>query len=458
MKKTKNDWLFRQYSLIFLSSHGLGKKHKFLITENHLRNLLCAFLMISIFSVGSLLVSGKLTKELSYYQKVISLNNDQKRTIYSLLQENKQLQATAELLRNQDSRLRKKLFLVEKNNKEVPRHAPQIKLTTQDNLKGQLAEVYINGVSVFSFFDNSFNPNAIKRAQSLEQNIFKLYQDQSPFTRLTYRNDSQNIYRVFYGKDEVFAVTPEDASYYGMTPRKLAGKWINDLSKVLGLETEPIFISQMKSFFDRVKTKDLNSPLFTKIEFVEPRKVGEELTLEPQVHKVDQLVSFLTEELTKRKDSYNSLRNVIKEYKARFAQTPSIKPVSTVVISNFGRRRHPITGLIKFHTGIDLPAPMGAPVRATADGEVVRLGWLGGYGLAVEIYHGYGISTLYAHNSAFAVSNIGQKVKKGQIISYVGRTGLSLGPHSHYEVRVWNYPQNPVNYLDLDIFTASRNW
>jgi murein DD-endopeptidase MepM/ murein hydrolase activator NlpD len=100
------------------------------------------------------------------------------------------------------------------------------------------------------------------------------------------------------------------------------------------------------------------------------------------------------------------------------------------------------------HRGIDIPRPYGTPIYAAADGTVVQVvtGWGGGYGNYIVIYHGGGISTLYSHNSRNAVS-VGEKVKVGQILGYVGATGNATGPHLHFEVRVNGSPVNPLGYL-----------
>lgn len=123
---------------------------------------------------------------------------------------------------------------------------------------------------------------------------------------------------------------------------------------------------------------------------------------------------------------------------------PDRLPLSfTRLSSGFGMRAHPIEGGQMFHSGVDLAAPAGSPVVATADGTVDVSGWQGGYGMMVEIGHGGGVQTRYAHLSRLAVS-AGQQVRQGEVIGYVGSTGRSTGPHLHYEIRVDGAPVNPL--------------
>jgi murein DD-endopeptidase MepM/ murein hydrolase activator NlpD len=115
-------------------------------------------------------------------------------------------------------------------------------------------------------------------------------------------------------------------------------------------------------------------------------------------------------------------------------------PVSGPVVSGFGMRGG------RMHEGIDITCSTGTPVRASGDGTVIWAGWRGGYGNAVAIDHGGGLSTLYAHNSALA-SSVGQSVVRGQVIAYAGSTGNSSGPHVHFEVRVNGTAVDPLGYL-----------
>lgn len=159
-------------------------------------------------------------------------------------------------------------------------------------------------------------------------------------------------------------------------------------------------------------------------------------------------------ELAKRKESLADLQKTVSQIRNRFANTPSLWPTYGRIVSGFGYRYFPWRG---FHTGVDISAWYGAPVRAGAAGTVNFAGWRGGYGKTVQINHGRGIQTLYGHNSKLAVK-VGQRVRKGQVISYVGTSGFSTGPHCHYEVRKGGRAVNPVSYLGLDVFTASKIW
>ena len=122
--------------------------------------------------------------------------------------------------------------------------------------------------------------------------------------------------------------------------------------------------------------------------------------------------------------------------------TPSIWPTQGYVSSPYGLR----FGGTEFHQGIDIAAEMGTPIVAAADGVVTAAGWNGGYGNMVDVDHGSGVVTRYGHASAVAVT-VGQQVRRGQVIAYVGSTGRSTGPHLHYEVRVGGQPVNPAAYL-----------
>ena len=121
-------------------------------------------------------------------------------------------------------------------------------------------------------------------------------------------------------------------------------------------------------------------------------------------------------------------------------------PVNGVVSSPFGYRVHPILGVKKLHTGVDINAASGAPIAASGAGTVILAQTYGGYGRAVVIDHGGGLTSLYAHQSQMAVS-VGEEVSRGEVIGYVGCSGSCTGPHLHFEVRVGGVPVDPLSYL-----------
>jgi murein DD-endopeptidase MepM/ murein hydrolase activator NlpD len=130
----------------------------------------------------------------------------------------------------------------------------------------------------------------------------------------------------------------------------------------------------------------------------------------------------------------------------QFADAPSIWPIEGKISSGFGEREDPFSGEGKFHTGLDILAPTGTPIRAAGDGIVETSGMANGYGREVIIDHGHGVRTLYGHMSAL-VAIAGQRVIRGQVIGYVGQSGRATCPHLHYEVRINNVPVNPHKYL-----------
>ena len=118
-------------------------------------------------------------------------------------------------------------------------------------------------------------------------------------------------------------------------------------------------------------------------------------------------------------------------------------PVAGRITSGFGYRVHPILRYGRFHAGIDFGAPYGSPIVAAADGQVVGAGYRGGYGRQVQIMHSGGLVTSYSHMSSIAAQP-GMSVRQGQVIGYVGSSGLATGPHVHFEVRVGGRPVNPL--------------
>lgn len=146
---------------------------------------------------------------------------------------------------------------------------------------------------------------------------------------------------------------------------------------------------------------------------------------------------------TSFKQASDSLQSQVQ----RLSAMPSIMPTSGFLSSRFSSiRYHPILHENRAHEGVDITAPYGSEVISPAGGRVVKVGWENGYGLAISIDHGYGIETRYAHLSRTAVA-VGQVLRRGDRLGWVGSTGLSIGPHLHYEVLVNGRPTDPLRYV-----------
>lgn len=150
---------------------------------------------------------------------------------------------------------------------------------------------------------------------------------------------------------------------------------------------------------------------------------------------------------SRQEASLQMLIEYFEDKRSLYAATPSIWPARGWVTSPFGNRTSPFSGILKFHEGIDIAAQTGTPVAAPADGLVIKAGFSTGYGNMVEISHGYGLKTILAHNSRLNVK-AGQRVKRGEVVCYIGDSGSSTGPHLHYEVRANGLPVNPVRYMN----------
>jgi len=166
-------------------------------------------------------------------------------------------------------------------------------------------------------------------------------------------------------------------------------------------------------------------------------------------------INKLSARVDHQQKSYDEIAGFIKNKEKLLSSTPAIQPVSNKnlnrLASGFGYRVDPVYKTVKFHAGLDFAAPLGTPIYATADGNVKVAGNLGnGYGNHVVLNHGYGYETLYGHMYRIAVRN-GARVKRGEIIGYVGSTGKSTGPHCHYEVHKNGRPLDPVYFFYNDL-------
>ncbi len=182
----------------------------------------------------------------------------------------------------------------------------------------------------------------------------------------------------------------------------------------------------------------------------------------PTEEKLKKVLSFVDEVSRKvafEKEQYREISSKLKENQKLYKAIPAIKPCPGDISDGFGMRMHPILHIRRMHDGIDIVADVGTPVHVTGNGVVDFVGHRGGYGLAVEVDHGFGYRTVYAHLSKALVKE-NQKVTRGQIIAKTGDSGLSTGPHLHYEVHHNGVALNPADFFfgNFGLFeVASKN-
>ncbi|HRG81129.1 MAG TPA: M23 family metallopeptidase [Chitinophagaceae bacterium] len=194
---------------------------------------------------------------------------------------------------------------------------------------------------------------------------------------------------------------------------------------------------------------------------------AKELEVKQEIAKVEKIkdyqlvgsitatISNLNSRIAAQRKSYDEVDKLVKNKEELLARTPAIQPVSNKdlnrIASGFGYRIDPVYKTTKFHAGLDFSAPQGTPIYATADGTVSTSGNTGnGYGNHVIINHGYGYETLYGH-MVRVKSRVGQAVKRGEVIGWVGSTGKSTGPHCHYEVHKNGEKIDPIYYFYNDL-------
>jgi len=166
------------------------------------------------------------------------------------------------------------------------------------------------------------------------------------------------------------------------------------------------------------------------------------------------LFEKLRHQLDVELQSYDEIAKMFQEKSSMWAARPAIQPVSNKTLTHlhatFGERFHPLLGYVREHKGLDFTADIGTPVYATGDGVIKSAYFSGSFGNVIFIDHRYGYETRYAHLSAFN-AKVGQKIKRGEIIGFVGNTGLSRGPHLHYEVVFKGQQINPINFFQRDL-------
>lgn len=224
-------------------------------------------------------------------------------------------------------------------------------------------------------------------------------------------------------------------------------------------EFDKDLIMYMKEQRDIIDTKKTTlEAQRASVEVTKSKLEARKRDLERVTRAKEDLMVELQEDIKAYEIEYDKLNDYAKQIESKIIKLQSISgpysggkmawpvPGYSRISSSYGYRIHPIFKTKKLHTGIDIPAPTGTPIKAASNGKVIFAGWLGGYGKAVMVDHGGGIVTLYGHNSAFNVS-VGKTVKRGDTIAKAGSTGNSTGPHSHFEVRKNGAYVDPLPWL-----------
>jgi murein DD-endopeptidase MepM/ murein hydrolase activator NlpD len=234
----------------------------------------------------------------------------------------------------------------------------------------------------------------------------------------------------FVGSVYIVSIAVSTAKYYDMKSKLnfYTGQFVELSTSIAAIKKAEAEFKRLLSFGSREKILE---------------NVDSKITVQ-DASSLD--MDILKDQIENTVETVEEIKAYLKEQKNIFMATPMGWPSEGRITSEFGNRIHPIRGRQEFHSAIDIAAPAGTPIRATADGVVIFAGWRGGYGNLVLIEHGFGYQTLYAHNKKNIVKE-GQKVKRGDIIAYIGATGSATGPHVSYEVRLNGRAVNPINFI-----------
>ncbi len=222
-----------------------------------------------------------------------------------------------------------------------------------------------------------------------------------------------------------------------------------DATLITKVKLERELVTQKKAELerDRLAILELEKVAAAKKNVIESRRNEREQVLNSAVYERDTAERAYQELQDTSRRIEQMIRNIQSGNRdATGATGVLIWPASGPITSPYGWRTHPIFGTQRYHSGIDIGADYGEPIRAADGGVVIYADWMGGYGKAVIIDHGGGVSTLYAHSSELLVGE-GARVYKGQVVARIGSTGYSTGPHLHFEVRQNGSPVNPLGYL-----------
>jgi len=428
-------------SLVIFDSYHM-KNHTMVLKIAYVRSIVLVFLGMLMFSFLVWHYQTVLIKE--HYLRVVSSNNLLKAKTFVLYEQTKDLTKKSTLLKKRMDNLealvssdKDNLFQLNPNYKQV---------TVKEEVVGfrvVVLKLMIGNRHLYEYIADKYKANDLEETRQRAQN---------------FRDNLDVIVNSGRLKSKIMIVPIGDDGYVGLIDNLIVFSVNKDDSIHLQSDSKVIAenfktILQSELLIAKQNKMMLATPVLSSIELV--RESSSLKSLASHVQKNILLCQqFVNEDEKKIAENYNK----VIVFKSNFDHTPSISPLRyEEVTSPFGYRVHPITGKIQGHAGLDLTAALGTKVLATADGRIMKSTWIGGYGMAVQINHGMGMSTIYGHNSQLLVKG-GQYVKKGQLIAYSGDSGLSAGPHLHYELRKWGMPVDPSSYMKRDIFTAQKDW
>lgn len=294
------------------------------------------------------------------------------------------------------------------------------------------------------------NPSIQLELDSITPNAdIALYIQDGKLTQLLYHDEGSSVYRV---------QLTEQGDYQGEWQ---TNAWLARQNQTLITIKHSILRDAQAAGLSKATIHELSEVFRKDINFRKNVQIGDTLgVVYEEIAYQDNTIAtqaVIAAQYTNKQNEYRRIRFTLEDGTTDYFQpTDAVelkrtafdrKPVQVgYVSSGFGFRRHPILGFLKAHAGVDFAAPYGTPIYATAQGNVKSMGWQGGYGNAVVLNHGNGISTLYGHMSAFNTDiSAGQTVQRGDLIGYVGSTGSSTGNHVHYEFRINGEAQNPLS-------------
>jgi murein DD-endopeptidase MepM/ murein hydrolase activator NlpD len=432
-----------------------------------LRSFYGSFIAILIVIVFSLFITKNqqfLMSKMQDFAQIKATNNLQRIKVDLAYNKNSYLQDNIHKLKTQEEEIKDLLNInFDKDQTHSVNYYDYPMIYTQRivSKKGEVGRVLIDDNIVVDYFDNSKTPTAYQRALLTAERLKVLLATKKTHRQFTIRQKGDKLF-AYINNQVVFVIYPSDLQDLAqhISQRELAKNWIKNIKIALNNKASGQSMFEKFPILDRYyrKKSKLYRTIYTNINYP-VHAAALDSKEEQDIRNINHSLKLAQQEMVTYKKSFTELKGTIESYKLRFEYTPSTWPVSNgfISISSFGWRVHPILQVVRFHTGMDLPTWYGAPIRATAAGTIKDAGWMGGYGRRVSIDHGYGFSTVYGHNSQLLVEP-GQHVYKGQTIALAGQTGLAQGVHCHYEVRFLGRPINPDNFLNLNIFTASKNW